>query len=139
MAKLRFVALTTLIVWLGTAYHDFWLTAANVSHHHEPPHHHHDGPSHHHHDPGSDSDHSKSIPLPDVNSTPLVLTKAPGTPQSLELYDVPDLGIGLCEHFRSHCVVYANAPPIDREPEIQRLILQSLVTCVRANAPPSLS
>ena len=68
--KLRLYAAATLLAWLGATYHDVWLAAADLAHHHD--HHSHNEP----HDGDGDDDHDApdSLPVPDIHSTPVQLS-----------------------------------------------------------------
>jgi hypothetical protein len=128
--KLRLFALTTLVVWLGAAYHDVWLAAADLAHHHDHAHHH-----EHHQD--SDNDSSDSIPLLDFHAIPFVVSNAISVPQSFVWSDGPNLSTLWLEHFKAQCVDCANAPPPPSDlHETRRVFSLRLSNSVQPNAPP---
>jgi hypothetical protein len=128
--KLRLFALTTLVVWLGAVYHDVWLAAADLAHHHDHAHHH-----EHHQD--SDNDSSDSIPLLDFHAIPFVVSNAISVPQSFVWSDGPNLSTLWLEHFKAQCVDCANAPPPPSDlHETRRVFSLRLSNSVQPNAPP---
>jgi len=120
-----------LVVWLGAFYHDEWLEAADLAHHHEH--------ASHHETHGDDHDHgSDSIPLPDFHAALVLISKATCSLHSIQSFDLPDSATPWLEQDTIRYVDRVNAPPPDRELEIRPGFSLHLADCNQPNAPPTL-
>ena len=127
----RLLAMTTLLGWLGAAYHDVWLTAAEMAHEHHHAHHQHD------HESGSTSkDSNNTTLLPDFHNV-AHLTKDEQHANNVSLQLAYTLApilwvVSLDDSIQAS----DHPPPRDHDDGLLRQPLELFLHSVGPNAPP---
>jgi|GEM_PF-2136512 hypothetical protein len=125
----RLLALATLLSWLGAAYHDVWLEASDIAHHHQHSDHQHD-------QSGEDKDSQHSVSLPDFHVIPHLAKSEFFTPQDYKVIHTVHLS-DLLPVLTDLSFEFANAPPSSGNFfEFRNLFSLLLAHSVQPNAPP---